>query len=430
MDTAVKEKKNIHFHIRLKSLRCGHYLRFRPKKNDGEYYQASIGRFITSDSYLGRTVDPQSLHRYNYVTNNPANFTDPWGFRKKASQQQVGTFHTMAVPSNDIKNKLLTAGLDIDKILYKLNFIGGDVASLFAKAQDPIEQQRIDEYRKEVLTKAGLPVDQTGFTNVESARVQQALGLEEKEINALRYAGAMGVPGYEAFAPTVALFEFENTIELVARAKFYNPDNISNFDALKNAIIGQFSESFNSNNILGTDKNGNKISKSITAQLIDLGIFDSSKVQTELSLSDRQNRKSAPSLGKDNNIDVVIANDPFRSYEISNQVILEDTSAMGRSGDFRFVAMHEFGHAFGFPEEYNEVKPGVCLPKPQTDFLVDSTIYKALEYYPGKEIPIDSLMAKTQSANNTLTPGVNAGDPRVYAYQIDMISDKYRIRMF
>ena len=49
-------------------------------------YDAAIGRFITADRYLGKVIDPQSLHRYSYVGSNPCSFTDPMGFTKKQIQ--------------------------------------------------------------------------------------------------------------------------------------------------------------------------------------------------------------------------------------------------------------------------------------------------------------------------------------------------------
>ncbi len=40
---------------------------------------AANGRFWNGDSYEGQSADPQSLHRYIYTSNNPANLTDPSG---------------------------------------------------------------------------------------------------------------------------------------------------------------------------------------------------------------------------------------------------------------------------------------------------------------------------------------------------------------
>ena len=49
-----------------------YYLRAR-------YYNPSIGRFISEDSYWGEDSNPLSLNLYTYTTNNPIKFIDPSG---------------------------------------------------------------------------------------------------------------------------------------------------------------------------------------------------------------------------------------------------------------------------------------------------------------------------------------------------------------
>ncbi len=49
-----------------------YYLRAR-------YYQPSVGRFWTRDTYEGDSSDPLSLHRYLYTQGNPVNWVDPSG---------------------------------------------------------------------------------------------------------------------------------------------------------------------------------------------------------------------------------------------------------------------------------------------------------------------------------------------------------------
>jgi RHS repeat-associated protein len=43
------------------------------------YYDPSIGRFVTQDSYAGILSDPSSLNCYVYAQDNPLSFTDPTG---------------------------------------------------------------------------------------------------------------------------------------------------------------------------------------------------------------------------------------------------------------------------------------------------------------------------------------------------------------
>jgi len=42
-------------------------------------YDPTIGRFISADTVIPDTYDPQSLNRYSYVLNNPFRYTDPTG---------------------------------------------------------------------------------------------------------------------------------------------------------------------------------------------------------------------------------------------------------------------------------------------------------------------------------------------------------------
>ncbi|WP_424141323.1 RHS repeat-associated core domain-containing protein [Sporosalibacterium faouarense] len=49
-----------------------YYLRAR-------YYDPSIGRFISEDSYTGKLTDPLSLNLYTYCWNNPIRYVDPSG---------------------------------------------------------------------------------------------------------------------------------------------------------------------------------------------------------------------------------------------------------------------------------------------------------------------------------------------------------------
>ncbi|WP_421617416.1 RHS repeat-associated core domain-containing protein [Brevibacillus sp. TJ4] len=49
-----------------------YYLRAR-------YYDPSIGRFISEDTYKGQVDNPLNLNRYTYVHNNPLRYVDPTG---------------------------------------------------------------------------------------------------------------------------------------------------------------------------------------------------------------------------------------------------------------------------------------------------------------------------------------------------------------
>jgi RHS repeat-associated protein len=42
-------------------------------------YGSNLGRWLSPDPVLGCVMHPENFNRYNYVGNNPANWTDPQG---------------------------------------------------------------------------------------------------------------------------------------------------------------------------------------------------------------------------------------------------------------------------------------------------------------------------------------------------------------
>jgi len=57
------------------------------------YYDSTIGRFVTEDSYSGSMADPMTLNRYIYARDNPERYTDPNGHMfvvETDSGQEIG----------------------------------------------------------------------------------------------------------------------------------------------------------------------------------------------------------------------------------------------------------------------------------------------------------------------------------------------------
>jgi len=54
------------------------------------YFDSSIGRFISQDTYEGQLDNPLSLNLYTYVENNPLRYVDPTGNAPK----HTGTWYT------------------------------------------------------------------------------------------------------------------------------------------------------------------------------------------------------------------------------------------------------------------------------------------------------------------------------------------------
>ena len=53
------------------------------------YYDPTIGRFITEDSYWGKDSDPLSLNLHTYCYNDPINLIDPDGNSPLAGEIRI-----------------------------------------------------------------------------------------------------------------------------------------------------------------------------------------------------------------------------------------------------------------------------------------------------------------------------------------------------
>lgn len=65
-----------------------YYLRAR-------YYDPTIGRFVSRDSYAGNLRNPSSLNRYSYAHNNPVNLIDPSGHDPIPGQMLEGALEAV-----------------------------------------------------------------------------------------------------------------------------------------------------------------------------------------------------------------------------------------------------------------------------------------------------------------------------------------------
>jgi RHS repeat-associated protein len=68
------------------------------------YLSLPTGRFLTLDPFAGRVSDPQTLHKYAYVKNNPTNLVDPTGLDFEASygrqvEQEVNSQYLSSHPN-------------------------------------------------------------------------------------------------------------------------------------------------------------------------------------------------------------------------------------------------------------------------------------------------------------------------------------------
>lgn len=59
---------------------------------NGRIYDATIGRFLSADPFVGNPSDINQYNRYSYVVNNPLSITDPSGFVLKKLFKKVSKF--------------------------------------------------------------------------------------------------------------------------------------------------------------------------------------------------------------------------------------------------------------------------------------------------------------------------------------------------
>ncbi|MDP3488474.1 MAG: RHS repeat-associated core domain-containing protein, partial [Bacillota bacterium] len=61
------------------------------------YYDPSVGRFVTEDTWIGRLANPVSQNRYVYVVNNPLRYVDPSGNIPELALESGGGFGSGAL---------------------------------------------------------------------------------------------------------------------------------------------------------------------------------------------------------------------------------------------------------------------------------------------------------------------------------------------
>ncbi|MGO4185412.1 RHS repeat-associated core domain-containing protein [Paenibacillus sp. TAF43_2] len=90
------------------------------------YYDPSIGRFITKDTYEGEITNPLTMNLYVYTANNPLRYIDPSGhcFTEKLGKKYckaawIITKVAVSDAWDSSKNFAINTLKDLDKFLYK-----------------------------------------------------------------------------------------------------------------------------------------------------------------------------------------------------------------------------------------------------------------------------------------------------------------------
>ena len=106
-----------------------YYLRAR-------YYNASIGRFLTVDPWMGSIYDPVSLHRYLYCKNNPLFYVDWSGLYTIASLFEISTVQSILAKFEylrgvefQLRMKIIASGANIMGITLK-TFLPDEILQL------------------------------------------------------------------------------------------------------------------------------------------------------------------------------------------------------------------------------------------------------------------------------------------------------------
>ena len=75
------------------------------------FYDPTLGRFLTRDTYAGNIENPRSLNLYTYCENDPVNFLDPLGEAKYGSSVKRN-----AATENDRKLQEEEDRLELEKV--------------------------------------------------------------------------------------------------------------------------------------------------------------------------------------------------------------------------------------------------------------------------------------------------------------------------
>ncbi len=124
---------------------CGEYYDLETKTYylRARNYDPTTGRFLSEDSYRGKSQDPLSLNLYTYCYNSPVKYHDPSGHAGELTLSWTGGMWWLAavdgpIPIGDI---IYFAGIGVMSIADAVNTIGVDnVALMISEAPNAIAQ--------------------------------------------------------------------------------------------------------------------------------------------------------------------------------------------------------------------------------------------------------------------------------------------------
>jgi RHS repeat-associated protein len=84
------------------------------------YYDPAIGRFISADTIVPNSANPQSLNRYSYCLNNPLKYVDPSGHVVEFANEDVAMFCIEYGISSEYTDQLIQQWSELRCAWYEL----------------------------------------------------------------------------------------------------------------------------------------------------------------------------------------------------------------------------------------------------------------------------------------------------------------------
>ena len=161
---------------------------------NARYYDSSMARFLTEDTYRGSQNDPLSLNRYTYCHNNPIRYYDPSGHFMIAAlvSAAVGAVVGAAIDYVDQKYIQKKDDIDVGSIIYEaavggvFGAIGGGIGARAAKKASQFAIKQTAKTVARTAVKTGLAESAGGFV----ADVGKQMAIDGKSLDEVDYGKA------------------------------------------------------------------------------------------------------------------------------------------------------------------------------------------------------------------------------------------------
>ncbi len=155
------------------------------------YYNPTIGRFISRDSYAGENTDPLSLNRYTYCANNPIFYIDPSGKtyyyfygKDQKTAYEINSTQIRRIYGEDVQGIYVNSDLDFSSAWNSIDMTYSDsvIINLHGN-EDGVANMKLDEMDSKEIGYLYLLSCQSGHQDVENNVASQLF--DHSSINAL-----------------------------------------------------------------------------------------------------------------------------------------------------------------------------------------------------------------------------------------------------